>query len=383
VDHPSSFRQAESTSSQERPKITLVVDDLSSAVLLRALLIARALQRLHYPTEICGFHFRQHLYTQLPEDIPVVAFGVSRWPKALWTAQQLIRRLQGSLIYAIKPRPLSYGVALISKWFKSHPVLLDIDDWEIGLFQTMPLLHPNHPLYLRGMQALIPQANAITINSSDLQSRFGGSYLPNGKDTELFDPARYDAQALRQRYGLADYTLLMFPGAPRPYKGLEDLLAALDLLQNPRLRLVIIGGSPYDNYDAQLMEQWGNWIIKLPRMPYEQMPEIVAASHIVVVPQRDHPATRAQFPLKLTDGMAMAKPILSTCVGDIPRILGGTGYLVDPSSPHQLAEKLSWILAHNDEANQLGQQARQRCIQFFSLEAMAQILHTVVAGVTA
>ena len=38
---------------------------------------------------------------------------------------------------------------------------------------------------------------------------------------------------------------------------------------------------------------------------------------------------RAQFPLKLTDGMAMAKPVLSTRVGDILEILSDTGYIVD------------------------------------------------------
>jgi glycosyltransferase involved in cell wall biosynthesis len=171
----------------------------------------------------------------------------------------------------------------------------------------------------------------------------------------------------------------MFPGAPRPYKGLEDILVALDYLNEPDLRLVIVGGSPYDDYDQQLIQHWGRWIIQLPRCSVQMMPEILSAAHIIVVPQRDSPETRAQFPLKLTDGMAMAKPILSTRVGDIPEILGDTGYLVEPGSPEQLAQKIRWIFQHLNTANTQGIQARKRCIEHYSIDTMAAILSDVLA----
>ena len=110
------------------------------------------------------------------------------------------------------------------------------------------------------------------------------------------------------------------------------------------------------------------------------MPEIVAAAHIVVVPQRDTPATRAQFPLKLTDGRAMAKPVLATRVGDIPEILGGTGYLVEPSCPNQIAEKIQWMFQYLEEAQQQGKRARERCVESYSIGAMASILSQVIAN---
>jgi glycosyltransferase involved in cell wall biosynthesis len=170
----------------------------------------------------------------------------------------------------------------------------------------------------------------------------------------------------------------MFPGAPRPYKGVEDVLIALDQLNESDLRLVIVGGSPYDDYDHQLMKKWGHWMIKLPRLPVSAMPEVVAAAHIVVVPQRDTPAAKAQFPLKLTDAMAMGKPILSTRVGDIPEILGDTGYLVDASSPEQIADKIKWIFQNYSNAIGRGKKARQRCVENYSIDKMADILSDLI-----
>jgi glycosyltransferase involved in cell wall biosynthesis len=219
----------------------------------------------------------------------------------------------------------------------------------------------------------------LTIDTEFLQKRFGGTYLPNGKDTDLFNPAHYDPETSRIEYGLSDYKILMFPGAPRPHKGVEDVLTALEELQDPKLKLVIIGGSPSDDYDDRLKEKWGDWLIQLPRQPVAKMPKIVAAAHVIVVPQRDTLIARAQFPLKLTDGMAMAKPILTTRVGDIPEILADTGFLVEPGCSDQLADQINHIFQDLAAANQVGWRARQRCVERYSLEAMAPILAQVLS----
>jgi glycosyltransferase involved in cell wall biosynthesis len=110
----------------------------------------------------------------------------------------------------------------------------------------------------------------------------------------------------------------------------------------------------------------------------EKMPEIVSAAHVVVVPQRDTVTAQAQFPIKLTDGMAMAKPILSTRVGDIPEILADTGYLVAPGAPEQIAEKIQWIFQNLEVANAQGRQARERCVAYYSIEAMGAILSKII-----
>ena len=169
----------------------------------------------------------------------------------------------------------------------------------------------------------------------------------------------------------------MFPGTARPHKGLEDVLMALDQLDQPDFRLVIVGGRKPDGYEDDLMKRWGQWLITLPRFPMEQMAEVVSAAHVVVVPQRDYETARAQFPLKLTDGMAMAKPILSTTVGDIPEILTDCAYLAAPESPEQLATQLSAIFLDWETALQKGAIARERCIEHYSLNAMANRLQSL------
>ena len=76
--------------------------------------------------------------------------------------------------------------------------------------------------------------------------------------------------------------------------------------------------------------------------------------------------------------VAMAKPILATPVGDIPRILGDTGYLVEPNSPQQLAHSIEFIIDNLDRANLKGVAARNRCVQQYSIDSMVKVLQEVI-----
>ena len=383
-------------------KVSLVVSDLSGGGAIRAFLLAQVLIELNYEVEVVGFQFGKELYAIPPRGISVCAIPGNNYPGFLMNAQKVLQKIDGDIIYAVKPKPTSFGLSLLKKLETRRRVILDIDDWELSWFggdewkyrpdfkqlyrdifkKNGQLREPDYPLYVKWMENLVSRADAVTVDTEFLKQRFGGVYLPNGKDTEMFDPAKYNPELSRQRYGLSGYRILMFPGSPRPHKGVEDVLMALEQLNEPDLRLAIVGGSPYDDYDDRLMQQWGRWIIKLPKFSVEKMPEVVAAAHIVVVPQRDTLTAVAQFPLKLTDGMAMAKPVLSTRVGDIPAILGGTGYLVEPNAPAQISQKIQWIFQNLTAANFQGMKARERCVEKYSIQTMAPILSDIIAGMS-
>ncbi|AFY57714.1 glycosyltransferase [Rivularia sp. PCC 7116] len=380
-------------------KVSLVVSDLSEGGTLRAFLLAQVLKSLNHTVEIVGFIYGKEIITAPPSGMSIVSVPGKNYPGFLSSAKELLQKLDGDIIYVCKPKPRSFGIGLLKKISGNRPLFLDIDDWELSWhggyeFKYRPsfkqlyrdifkqngaLKFPDHPLYVQWMEKLVAMADVVTVDTQFLQQRFGGIYLPNGKDTELFNPDKYNTTASKERYGLSEYRVLMFPGAPRPHKGVEDVLIALDKLNEPDLKLVIVGSNPYDDYDKKLIEKWGHRILKLSKFPVETMPEVLAAADIVVVPQRKNYTTLAQFPLKLTDGMAMAKPILSTKVGDIPEILGDTGYLVEPDSPDEIAEQIKLIFDNLESAKEKARKARERCVEKYSVKAMKPILESVIS----
>lgn len=381
--------------SNRQMSVAVLAPDLAGGGTTRVYLVANALQKIGCDVTVVGAQFAAQLYPVPPDNLRVIAVPAGRSLKYAIALKTLLSHLNTDLIYAIKPRPTSFGTALLKKLTTGKPLLLDIDDWEMSwhrdryrpgpkqlirdvLTPTGALHNPEHPAYLEWMESLVSRADAVTNSTRFLQNRFGGHYLPNSKDTVLFDPQHYDPARSREKYGLANYRVLMFPGTARPHKGLEDVLMALDQLGQPDFRLVIVGGRKPDSYEDDLFERWGQWLIKLPRFPMADMAEVVSAAHAVVVPQRGYETARAQFPLKLTDGMAMAKPIISTTVGDIPEILSDCAYLVAPESPSQIAAQITLIFQDWAAATQMGLHARERCIAHYSLASMADRLHEVL-----
>lgn len=331
-------------------KVSLLAPDLSGGGGTRVYLLGQVLQKLGYEVKVFGFLFGKKMYPLPPPNLTVRSVRGCNYPQVFTSARELLKVIDGDIFYAVKPRPTSFGIALLKHLLSRRPVILDIDDWEMSWFggdewQYRPSLkqlardilkndgalrNPQHPFYLKWMERFVARADAVTVDTKFLQHRYGGTYLPNGKNTDLFDPHKLNPDESRVKYGLADYRVLMFPGTARPHKGLEDVLIALDRLNQPDLKLVLVGGREIgDGYVEHLMARWKHWLVKLPSTPIEEMPEVVAAAHIVVVPQRENRTACAQFPIKLTDGMAMAKPILATRVGDIPKIVADAGILVD------------------------------------------------------
>lgn len=386
-------------------KISIIVSDLSCSGsgrwggAVRPFLLGQALQKMGHQVKIFGLGFGEQT-PKFSTKIPIVYIPCQYHSGIISASKQLLNQIDGDIIYAIKLKTTSFGLGIIKKLTSNSPLILDIDDWEMSWhggdnwklgFKPIELIkdiikkdgalrYPDHPLYLRWLEKFTSYADVITTHNTFLQKRFGGVYIPQGKDLEIFNPDKFDAFSCKTKYGLEKYRVLMFPGAPRPYKGLEDLLQAMDLLQWEDLKLVIVGGSPYDDYDQYLQKRWSKWIISIPPLSFEEMPEIISCADVMVIPQRNTPETIAQFPLKLTDAMAMAKPILATKVGDIPEILQNTGYLAEPESPKDLAQNLKIIFSEHNKAKEKGIQARERYQRYYSLEQMTFILDQVLSS---
>jgi glycosyltransferase involved in cell wall biosynthesis len=167
----------------------------------------------------------------------------------------------------------------------------------------------------------------------------------------------------------------MFTGTPKPDQGLEDIFTALDSLNQDDLKLVLVGGNKNkSSYLNTLIDKWGRWIIQIPPQAFDEMPEFIAMSHIVMVTPRESLTTVAKFPSELIEGMTMAKPVIATKVGEIPNILQDTGYLIESQCPNAIVEKIKEIFADYPQAEIKGNLARQRCINHYSMDNLTATL---------
>ena len=379
-------------------KISILAPALSHNCLGRAYLLAKVLQR-RYEVEIIGPVFGNGVWKPVADDRSITYKSVKIYGrfKPYWQIKELAKNIDGDVIYASKPLFTSFGVGLLQKLFNKKPLILDIDDWEMGFIkEKCNSLLPAHCFkYLVGSivyfysmdsywnslfgEKLAHLAGEATVSNRFLQRKFGGELIWHARDTKTFDPEKFDKNLVRKKYRVdKNKKVVIFFGSPRPYKGIEDLIKAISLIKNPDIILVVVGIDDKNQYGKDLVKTAKKMLHKrfegFSLQPFEKVPEFLAMADIVVTPQRKNFATIGQLPAKIFDAMAMAKPIISTSVGDLPEILDGCGWIIEPENPMELAKTIKCVLDNPEEAEEKGLKARQRWLEKYSFDAMEKVL---------
>ena len=373
-------------------KICLLCFDISNNSLGRAALLASALATRH-DVKIIGTSKNGDIWYPMRDiEVPIQIYPWSRYPKFISTIRKMLREMDADVYIACKLRPTSFGIALLKKWFSGKPVLLDIDDWEAGFYyhsgfwgcvgRFLNLSNPNGLPHTWLMEKLVGFADSIIVSNKFLQNRFTGHLVHHCRDTTVLNPDNFDSQEVKESLGLGNNRVIMFMGTPRAHKGIDDLIKAVDSLNYSDLRLVFIGAEPSFDPVRNSPASTQKKVVVFPKIPFKELPKHLSAADILVVPQRDTTDTQGQIPAKLFDAMAMAKPVITTRVSDIPEVLGGNGYLVEPGNPEELAHTLQHVLDHPEEAKEKGLRARERCIKLYDLKVMEEKLQSLIEEIT-
>ena len=374
-------------------KVSVVTFDLSDNATGRADLLARLLAPRHQVT-VVGPRFGPDIWKPArPGAVPAAATSSieyralpgARYPGLLRRVPGLVASIDGDLIVASKPRPTSYGLALLARARRRRPVLLDIDDWELGFFyrsgawgrvgRALNLGNPNALAWTWLMERLVGRADAVTVASRFLERRFGGTLLPHVRDTEAWDPARFDAAEARAALGAGDCRIVMFLGTPRAHKGVDDLVEAVGTLGD-KVILALVGADA--TRDGARRWAAAPFVRLVGEVPFDDVPRWLVAADVIAVPQRATTDTVGQVPAKLIDAMALARPTVSTSVSMIPEILEGCGIVVPPGDVRALADGLRRLLDDRPAAEALGRAARARCETRYSFTAARATLFPLI-----
>jgi glycogen(starch) synthase len=152
-------------------------------------------------------------------------------------------------------------------------------------------------------------------------------------------------------------------------KGFELALGAFASILDchPQVRLLVAGDGPARSALEQQALELGlahavdfvGWIAP------ERVPRVINEATIVVMPSR----TEGLPHVALEAGM-MARPVVGTRVGGLPEVVvhNHTGLLVEPEDSNALARAIALLLDHPGMAVEMGQAARARTSDLFSLE---------------
>ena len=206
--------------------------------------------------------------------------------------------------------------------------------------------------------------------------------VPNGVDTRMFAPDTEARRAVRNELGLPrDAVLVGLVARFDPLKDHATFLqaAARVIAKRAEVHFVAVGsgvsrGNPeLDQLSADLGLA-GNLHLLGER---RDIPRLNAAFDIATCSSLGE-----GFPNVLIEAMACATPCISTDAGDSELVLGDTGLIVPPADPEAFADAILRLVdAGWDERVRLGQAARTRAQELYSLDTMVARYQALYAGI--
>lgn len=197
--------------------------------------------------------------------------------------------------------------------------------------------------------------------------------VPNGCDTDLFQPDEAQGMEMRDDLGIAPAELVVGVASRyHPHKDLRSMILAAGMVvrQMPRVRFVMCG-TGVDNDNDELIgyieeEKISDNVLLIGR--HSNMPTLINAFDIVC-----SSSISEAMPLVLQEALSSGKPCVATDVGDSALVVGKAGRIVPPGRPDLLAEGLISVLScSHEERTALGKWGRQHIEENYSLESTAR-----------
>ncbi|WP_405924087.1 DUF3492 domain-containing protein [Streptomyces sp. NBC_00035] len=195
--------------------------------------------------------------------------------------------------------------------------------------------------------------------------------------------------------GCADPDTLVWVGRVEPAKDLMSLLHSFAEVrkEEPKTRLRIVG-APADGTDgatylahckalaAQLFPDEAEGVHAVGDNPvsFEEiggpevpgLPEAYASGAVIVLS-----SVVEGFPISLVEAMFCGRATVSTDVGAVVEVIGGTGLVVPPRNPRALAEACVALLRDPERRERLGAAARARALELFTVEQNITAFHGI------
>jgi PEP-CTERM/exosortase A-associated glycosyltransferase len=172
---------------------------------------------------------------------------------------------------------------------------------------------------------------------------------PNGVDLELFgSPAPVDEE-LAASLGLTGKDVTGYIGSFYDYEGLDDLIAAMPMMES-NAHLLLVGGGPMEEALRVQSEAScaADRIHFVGRVPHEEVERYYGLVDILAYPRKRMRLTDLVTPLKPLEAMAQGRLVAASDVGGHKELIrnGDTGTLFAADDPASIARSLDAMLAN-------------------------------------
>ncbi len=345
----------------------------------------------HHPTGIIPPEYRgKYFMTELVDGIRVYRTYIYAAPNKGFFRRTLsyisfmfssifrgLRLSKPDILIATSPQFFVAIAGYIISRIKGVPFVLEVRDfWPTSIVELNMLKNKMIIRLLERIELfLYEQAKHIVVVADSYIKVLREKGIPsqkittvkNGVDLDLFSP-RLTQNEIKNDMGLAGKFVVSYIGTHGLAHALDIVLDAAAMLkrQNDNIHFLFIGeGAEKENLIQKAAKLNLTNVTFMDKVNRDALTSYYTLSDILLVPLRKISLFQIVLPSKISEIMAMERPILLSIDGEARKIVeqAQAGIYVEPENPAALQEKILFLYEHTDKKVELGKNGRAFVMQ--------------------
>jgi len=164
--------------------------------------------------------------------------------------------------------------------------------------------------------------------------------------------------------------------------GVDDMIRAFEIVHrtHSEYNLLLIGGFEAlygdEAYLRGMVKDMGlsDCVLFTGKVKPSEIPSSLQNASILALARPINKQTQYGFPTKLGEYLCTGNPIVLTPAGEVTKYLTDheTCIFAEPEKPEDFAEKLLWVIEHEDEAKSIGRAGKELIDKDFSISSQAK-----------
>lgn len=202
-------------------------------------------------------------------------------------------------------------------------------------------------------------------------------WLPNGVDLSLFNPETINSEWRRENGFSENDLLLLYAGIIGYAQGLDIILKAADKTKNnAEIKYLLLGSGPEKERLMELKRKMNlENVIFLDLVSKSEMPKIVKAVDVALVPLKKLDLFLGAIPSKIFENLAMKKTLLLGVDGEARELFinqGKAGLYFEPENEEELVERIKYLNNNRSDLIEFGENGRNYVQEFFNRNKIAK-----------
>lgn len=205
-------------------------------------------------------------------------------------------------------------------------------------------------------------------------------WLPNGVDVSYYNPSIVTSNWRKDNGFQEKDVLFLYAGIIGLAQGLEIILSAAERVKdNVSIKFILLGSGPEkEKLQAIQKEKQLTNVYFFDAVSKMQMPQIVQASDVSVIPLRKLELFLGAIPSKIFENLAMEKAVILAVDGEARELFVNQGKCALYSEPENVEDLVKNVLLLTSDTSlrkQLGERGRIYVEQSFNRNTIAQNFH--------